>query len=358
MELRGQDKEMGMPSTLSYDPSHRESTTNKLSSPLVASAVGERRRDQTVHGNTIVNPAQALDHHPVYHHHPPPPPPHQSDPHPHQDAHKPRRDPDPNPDPVPAQLAATGAISTPTRTGASTLKSPLPQPPRSISTIRAAPKVRYRECMKNHVASTGGHVVDGCGEFMSSGEEGTPEALQCAACECHRNFHRKEVEGDSKYVSNCYYPNPSINNGQREMIPSQHHPPLPPPSAHVYHHHQKFPHVLSTAPLTGATAPVMMAFGGGFGAAAESSSEDLNMFRSNVGMQTSVQAPQSKRRFRTKFTQEQKDKMMEFAEKLGWKIQKHDDQEVQQFCSEVGVKRKVFKVWMHNNKQALKKKQM
>lgn len=200
--------------------------------------------------------------------------------------------------------------------------------------------------------------MDGCGEFMSSGKEGTPEALKCAACECHRNFHRKEVEGDSKYVSNCYYPNPSINNGQREMVPTQHHPPFPPPSAHVFHHHQKFPHVLSTAPLTGATAPMMMAFGGGGGAPAESSSEDLNMFRSNVGMQTSVQAPQSKRRFRTKFTQEQKDKMMEFAEKLGWKIQKHDDQEVQQFCSEVGVKRQVFKVWMHNNKQSMKKKQM
>jgi ZF-HD class homeobox domain-containing protein len=49
--------------------------------------------------------------------------------------------------------------------------------------------------------------------------------------------------------------------------------------------------------------------------------------------------------------------MMEFAEKLGWRIQKQDEQEVQQFCSQVGVKRKVFKVWMHNNKQSMKKKQ-
>jgi ZF-HD class homeobox domain-containing protein len=104
---------------------------------------------------------------------------------------------------------------------------------------------------------------------------------------------------------------------------------------------------------------MMMAFGSGGGAPAEySSSEDLNMFRSNIGVQTSAQAPESKKRFRTRFSREQKDKMMEFAEKLGWKIQKHDEQQVHQFCSEVGVKKQVFKVWMHNNKQAMKNKQM
>ncbi|RYQ80180.1 hypothetical protein Ahy_Scaffold1g106758 isoform D [Arachis hypogaea] len=120
----------------------------------------------------------------------------------------------------------------------------------------------------------GSHVVDGCGEFMPSGEEGTPESLRCAACECHRNFHRREVEGSAPQQHHNYYPN---NNNNK--------------------------------------------------------------------------------RFRTKFTQQQKDRMMEFAEKLGWKIQKHDEQEVQQFCSQVGVKRQVFKVWMHNNKQAIKKQQ-
>lgn len=55
--------------------------------------------------------------------------------------------------------------------------------------------VRYRECMKNHAAAMGGTAMDGCGEFMPSGEEGTIEALTCSACSCHRNFHRKEIEG-------------------------------------------------------------------------------------------------------------------------------------------------------------------
>ncbi|XP_037494575.1 mini zinc finger protein 2 isoform X2 [Jatropha curcas] len=54
--------------------------------------------------------------------------------------------------------------------------------------------VRYGECQKNHAANIGGYAVDGCREFMASGEEGTNTALMCAACGCHRNFHRREVE--------------------------------------------------------------------------------------------------------------------------------------------------------------------
>ncbi|PQP93105.1 mini zinc finger protein 3 [Prunus yedoensis var. nudiflora] len=48
--------------------------------------------------------------------------------------------------------------------------------------------VRYGECQKNHAANLGGYAVDGCREFMASGEEGTTEALTCAACGCHRIF--------------------------------------------------------------------------------------------------------------------------------------------------------------------------
>ncbi|KAL9330374.1 hypothetical protein ACSQ67_005377 [Phaseolus vulgaris] len=44
----------------------------------------------------------------------------------------------------------------------------------------------YRECLRNHAASLGSYATDGCGEFtLDSG------GLQCAACGCHRNFHRK-----------------------------------------------------------------------------------------------------------------------------------------------------------------------
>ncbi|XP_078180256.1 mini zinc finger protein 2-like [Carex rostrata] len=56
--------------------------------------------------------------------------------------------------------------------------------------------VRYSECQKNHAARTGGYAVDGCREFMPEGDEGTDEALICAACGCHRSFHRRVQEYD------------------------------------------------------------------------------------------------------------------------------------------------------------------
>ncbi|XVE56932.1 hypothetical protein DITRI_Ditri04bG0050500 [Diplodiscus trichospermus] len=66
---------------------------------------------------------------------------------------------------------------------------------RSSSTSSSAIRnVRYGECQKNHAANIGGYAVDGCREFMASGVEGTTGALTCAACGCHRNFHRREVE--------------------------------------------------------------------------------------------------------------------------------------------------------------------
>ncbi|PIN15134.1 hypothetical protein CDL12_12214 [Handroanthus impetiginosus] len=56
--------------------------------------------------------------------------------------------------------------------------------------------VRYAECLKNHAANIGGYAVDGCREFMAArggGEGRTTTELSCAACGCHRDFHRREV---------------------------------------------------------------------------------------------------------------------------------------------------------------------
>ncbi|KAL3615293.1 Zinc-finger homeodomain protein 9 [Castilleja foliolosa] len=56
--------------------------------------------------------------------------------------------------------------------------------------------VTYRECLKNHAAAIGGHAIDGCCEFMPSPASNPvdPTSLKCAACGCHRNFHRREPE--------------------------------------------------------------------------------------------------------------------------------------------------------------------
>ncbi|KAG2384023.1 Mini zinc finger protein [Vigna angularis] len=73
---------------------------------------------------------------------------------------------------------------------------------------RSVRSVKYGECQKNHAANVGGYAVDGCREFMASGGEGTTAALTCAACGCHRNFHKRQVETEVVYANFTLYQTP------------------------------------------------------------------------------------------------------------------------------------------------------
>ncbi|CAG7895138.1 unnamed protein product [Brassica rapa] len=191
---------------------------------------------------------------------------------------------------------------------------------------------KYKECLKNHAASTGGHAIDGCGEFMPSGEEGSIEALTCSACNCHRNFHRREIEGEEKTFFSPYH----HNQPQRKLM---------------FHDHHK----MTKSPL-----PQQMIMPIGVANAAISNSESEDHMEEDLPFR---QPPpynrgghNQKKRFRTKFTQEQKEKMLSFAERIGWKMQRQEESVVQKFCQEIGVRRRVLKVWIHNNKHNLSKK--
>ncbi|XP_070030141.1 uncharacterized protein [Nicotiana sylvestris] len=59
--------------------------------------------------------------------------------------------------------------------------------------------------------------------------------------------------------------------------------------------------------------------------------------------------PNGRKQIRTIFSQYQKKKMLEFAERVGWKLQKRDDELISDFCSKIGVKKRLLKVWMHDN---------
>lgn len=308
MELSGRDKEMGFPPSSGYNP---------LAS--AGSGGGGDDHHNIDNGTTVFKPPQIPHHHPLLQQ--------QQELNPQQQSLGQGCDPDPDPDPDPVHVAGVLAGATIAST---------------IGGSNSKASVRYRECLKNHAANIGGNVVDGCGEFMPDGEEGTLEALMCAACNCHRNFHRKEVDGETIGRS------------------APHFHPLPPTLASPpYLHRQKFPKAFHAPPSTIIIPPMSMAFGTSIGAT-ESSSEDLRAFDSNAGAAPPPPPPPppsslSKKRFRTKFTQEQKEKMLEYAEKVGWRMQKQYEEQVQQLCAEVGVKRQVFKVWMHNNKNTLKK---
>ncbi|KAG5076996.1 hypothetical protein JHK82_055691 [Glycine max] len=178
---------------------------------------------------------------------------------------------------------------------------------------------KYHECLKNHTVKTGSHTLDGCIKFLPLGEEGTLDALKCLVCNCHQNFHRKETPNDTY------------------LVPYYHHSPL---SLAAYYGEQ-------------VGCPRVQGSRGSGGA--QSSREDMEA----VSDPTSSAIPHggsSKKRFRTRFTQEQKEKMMAFAEKLGWRILKHDESVMQKFCSQASFQPHVLKVWVHNNKHTLGKK--
>lgn len=42
--------------------------------------------------------------------------------------------------------------------------------------------------------------------------------------------------------------------------------------------------------------------------------------------------------------------MQEFARSIGWKMQKKDEHLILEFCNEIVVTKKVFKVWMQNHR--------
>ncbi|MDG2834999.1 hypothetical protein P7M40_24220, partial [Vibrio parahaemolyticus] len=109
--------------------------------------------------------------------------------------------------------------------------------------------VRYRECQKNHAVSIGGHAVDGCCEFLAAGEEGTLEAVICAACNCHRNFHRKEIDGEMSSFHHRAQPPPPPLHHHHQFSPYYHHRVPQHPTAAGYIHHHLTPPMSQHRPL-------------------------------------------------------------------------------------------------------------
>ncbi|XP_020572796.1 zinc-finger homeodomain protein 9-like [Phalaenopsis equestris] len=205
-------------------------------------------------------------------------------------------------------------------------------------------EVLYRECLKNHAASLGGHALDGCGEFMPSltANPADPTSLRCAACGCHRNFHRRiairhraagaAASGDDSLEGEGERDGQEDDGDDADVNDSRPRSPSPTP-----------PTYFSSAPH------MLLALSNGV-----RDGDSPAVARKSFAIPTPVVSlTPLRKRFRTKFSPEQKDRMLELSERLGWRLQKRDEELVEKYCSEIGVGKGVFKVWMHNNKHHL-----
>jgi ZF-HD class homeobox domain-containing protein len=233
----------------------------------------------------------------------------------------------------------------------------------------------YRECLKNHAASLGGHAVDGCGEFMPSpaADPSNPTSLTCAACGCHRNFHRRlpgappsppllalppvpthAAAGAAPRLMQAVQPQRCEETPENRLpVPGEDYSedtdegsdyddddddrpasPLPAP-ADIPPPYLSASHMLLSL-STGApgSSPAAMA----------------SRPPAPAPGPPDASASAARKRIRTKFSPEQKQQMQALSEKLGWRLQKSDQAVVQECCREIGVGKGVFKVWMHNNK--------
>ncbi|KAL0350140.1 UNVERIFIED_CONTAM: Zinc-finger homeodomain protein 1 [Sesamum radiatum] len=137
-------------------------------------------------------------------------------------------------------------------------------------------------------------------EFSRRGK-GTLESLRCAACNCHRNFHRRENEGGGGGF--VFHQRPH----QQQLLLAHH------PHGHFgYRSPSGYLHVAPPQQQQRA-APLALpsSSGGGGGGAGSGSRDEMEDYYSNPS------SSGGKKRFRTKFTQEQKDKNAELSGAFG-----------------------------------------
>ncbi|KAF1869305.1 hypothetical protein Lal_00018397, partial [Lupinus albus] len=148
----------------------------------------------------------------------------------------------------------------------------------------------------------------------------------CAVCGCHHNIHRRD--NNSNLHSFCHSPPPL----------------LPPPTRRE--HNTSWPSSLSPRP---SSPPLISLHFPPYYAVP-------HMILSLGNCPRQRTKPKMEKRYRTKFSQEKKEKMHGLCEKFGRRMNKEDERLIQEFCNEVGVSRRVFKVWMHNNKNIFKER--
>ncbi|KAI5664898.1 hypothetical protein M9H77_24221 [Catharanthus roseus] len=142
--------------------------------------------------------------------------------------------------------------------------------------------IRYMKCMKNHAVEVSGHVIDGCGEFVTHDDH---QSSYCIACGCHKSFHKRI---------------------KMEKL------------------------VITTTP------PVLQA-----------ARSELDLDQIKIDTNT--------KQVQTKFSPQKKDELREFANQIGWKLNKNqvEEEEIMKFCSELEITKPILKSWINNYRKSM-----
>jgi len=195
-----------------------------------------------------------------------------------------------------------------------------------------------------------------------------PGSLRCAACGCHRNFHRRVPEAPPSPPLLALPPPPLLalpppqpsaardaralrgEEAPEDRLPAAFDDETESSDEEGSDFDEDRPLSPLPAPAVGPPpgylppAPHMRL---ALGAGAPGASTPAPPPPGPAAPPGAAAAP---KRFRTKFSPEQKQRMQALSERLGWRLQKRDEAVVDESCREIGVTKGVFKVWMHNNK--------
>ncbi|PIN09829.1 hypothetical protein CDL12_17583 [Handroanthus impetiginosus] len=168
--------------------------------------------------------------------------------------------------------------------------------------------VTYMQCLRNHAAHTIYYVVDGCGLFEASGPNGTPEAMVCAACQCHRNFHKTVV-----VELPSHFNTQGTNTGIDPVQPDQ-------PQIAV--------------------------------AGVQEQIHDANNHARGPVIEMNMPPQMAQNWIRQRITPEQSERLRIHAERNNWKMfREYSREDVGRICLEVGIIEVTFKRWINYHRR-------
>ncbi|CAH8390770.1 unnamed protein product [Eruca vesicaria subsp. sativa] len=254
--------------------------------------------------------------------------------------------------------------SPPTRPPKPTPPPPHAPSPTIESLLQLSPKPHYGECRKNQAASTTTTTAyDGCGEFVSANP--AEDSLNCAACGCHRTFHLQEPLSDGAILEilkisplqfRQIFCSPYGNTEERIVTDRSNEEGAKKRVKRRFTEEQR-EKMRSYAEKVGWKVSTesrerVKEFCDGIGVTRKNLRVWMNNNHNGVnGRRLDEEEGRVRKRFKTKFTAEQTEKMRRYAEKLTWKVRAEDRVETEGFCGEIGVSWNSFMIWMNNHKE-------